>query len=274
MTLSYVEIRTDQGVLLPLPLDDVSEGFSVQDITGLDPVQVSIVSSSFAGLDGEQFQSARREKRNIVFRIGLEPDYTTHTVQELRNRLYHFLLPKKSVNMRYYSDVFPTVDIVGRVESFSCPLFSKDPVATASIICFDPDFYEPIQTTIEGSTTPTSSMGEVEYTGTVDTGIVFRLLVDRALTDFTIYHQPEGEPVQTLQVSGSFISGDILEISTVPGNKYATRTRGGIQMSIVHAVSPYATWTKLQTGTNLLRVHAEGAGIPYTIRYTNKHGGL
>lgn len=274
MTLNKSEVRTDQGVLLPLPLDDISEGYRVEDITGLDPVPANIVSSSFARMDGEQYQSSRREKRNIVYRLGLEPDYTDQSVQQLRNNLYRFFLPKRPVNLRFFSDAMPTVDISGRVESFDCPLFVKEPVATISVLCFDPDFYEPVQVTVSGSTTSGILNGNIEYTGTVDTGILFTINIDRAITGFTIYHTPEGEQARQLPVVGNFLAGDVVRISTTPGNKYATVTRAGVPSSILYAVSPYADWTRFQPGNNAFRVYAEGAAIPYSILYTNKHGGL
>lgn len=272
--LNKVEARTDQGALLSLPFDDISGGYLVQGIDGLDPVPANIVSTSFARLDGEQYQSARREKRNLILKLGLQPDYTTQTVRELRNNLYRFFMPRQNSNFRFYTDDFPTVDISGRIETFDCPLFVKDPIATISVLCFDPDFYEPIEVEVSGSTTAGTTMGTIDYQGTVDTGIVFTLNVDRTLSGFTIYHQPEGEQVRTLVVVGSFIAGDVVEISTVPGNKYANLTRGSVITSILYTVSPYSDWTHLQSGLNDLRVYAEGAAIPYTIRYTNKHGGL
>jgi len=274
LTLSKVEVRTDQGVMLPLLLDDISEGILVQKITGLGPVRANIVSSSFARLDGEQYQSSRREKRNIVLQLGLEPDYTNQTVREIRNRLYQFFLPKKRVNLRFYTDNFPTVDISGYVESFDADLFTRDPSAGISVLCFDPDFYEPTQVTVSGSTVSSGVTGNIDYEGTVDTGVVFQLKVNRSITGFTIFNTPAGQPVQSLQVTGNFLSGDTIDISTVPGDKFAQMTRGGTRSSILYAVSPYATWTSLQPGNNAFRVYAEGAAIPYTVRYTKKHGGL
>jgi len=272
--LNKVEARTVRGAMLSLPFDDISGGYLVQGIDGLDPVPANIVSTSFARLDGEQYQSARREKRNLVLRLGLEPDYTTQTVRELRNNLYRFFMPRQLSAFRFYTDDFPTVDIEGRVETFDCPLFVKEPVATISVLCLDPDFYEPIEVEISGSTTDGVFMGNIDYAGTVDTGIIFTLNVDRAMSGFTIYHQPEGEQVRTLVVVGDFVAGDIVEISTIPGNKYATLTRGSVISSILYTVSPYSDWTRLQEGPNALRVFAEGAAVPYTIRYTTKHGGL
>src|SRR5687768_8673183 len=96
--LNKVEARTDLGAMLSLPFDDISSGYLVQSIEGLDPVPANIVSTSFARLDGEQYQSSRREKRNPILRLGLEPDYTTQTVRELRNNLYRWFMPGKNVN--------------------------------------------------------------------------------------------------------------------------------------------------------------------------------
>lgn len=274
MTLDKVEVRSEKGSLLSLPLDDISEGYLVQNIDGLDPVPANIVSSGFARLDGEQFQSSRREKRNLIYTIGLEPDYTTQTVRQLRNRLYDFFLPEKNAWQRFYTDDFPTVDIWGVVETFRCPLFVKEPVATISVLCMLPDFYEPVEITVNGNTTATAVDGNIAYGGSVDTGIVFTMTFNRSVSSFTIYHTPEGKSVQTMLVSGNFLSGDVIQISTVPGDKYATLTRASVVSPILYSVSPQAVWTALQPGNNAFRVQTTGAAIPYTVRYTNKHGGL
>lgn len=272
--LNKFEVRTDQGALLSLPLDEISSGYLVQGIEGLDPVPANIVSSSFARLDGEQYQSSRREKRNLIIKLGLEPDYVNKTVKQLRDDLYQWFMPPQTTNLRFFTDDMPTVDIQGRVETFDCPLFVKEPIATISVLCFNPDFYEPVQVEIEGNTTSGTTMGTIDYEGTVDTGIVFSIAINRSITGFTIYHQPEGAQVRTLVVTGAFVNGDVVEISTIPGNKYARLTRGSVVSSVLYTVSPYSDWTRLQKGANDLRVYAEGAAIPYTIRYTNKHGGL
>lgn len=272
--LDKVEVRTEQGEVLSLPFADISGGYLMQGMDGLDPVPANIVSTSFANGDGEQYQSSRREKRNLIIQLGLEPDYTTKTVQQLRNDLYRWFLPPRRANFRFFTDDTPLVDIWGRVESFRCPLFVKEPIATISVLCFDPDFYEPVEVEISGETTSGTTMGSIDYTGTVDTGIVFQIEIDRTTTGFTIYHQPAGDQVRTLVVSGQFVAGDVVEVSTSPGSKYATLTRGSVISDILYTVSPYSDWIRFQPGSNALRVYTEGAAIPYTIRYTNKHGGL
>ena len=86
--LSQVEVLSDQGTSIILPIGEDRNGFYVKDIDGLDPVPASLSSSAFGQLDGEVEQGARREKRNIVLTVGLEPDYVTRTVSQMRRELY------------------------------------------------------------------------------------------------------------------------------------------------------------------------------------------
>lgn len=275
--LDKVEVISEQGQLLTLSLQDISSGYSVQDIEGLDPVKATLISSPFAQIDGEQYQSSRREKRNIIFTLGYEPDLFTGTVQALRKRLYGFLMPESRVLLRFYQTGEPMVQIYGRVESFSSPKFAKEPLAVISILNFDPDFYNPSSTVMPGNTVSSLIETVFVYPGTVETGMLFRLLVNRNVNEVTIYNRlPGGSVVQSLQFSSAtpLQNGDILTISTVSGNKYATLTRGGVNTPVLFGISPQSNWINFFPGSNQIRVHAEGAAIPYQIEYTTKFGGL
>lgn len=272
--LNKVEVRTDQGVLLTLTMQDISEGFVIEDIDGLDPVKATIVSSSFAQLDGEQYQSSKREKRNMIFKLKLEPNYMDQTVRGLRNRLYGFFMPKMNANFRFFIDGVPPVDISGRVESFDAPMFTAEPKATLSVLCFNPDFYDPTVVQVVGDTTSTTTETPVQYSGTVETGVIFKLMVDRPMSEVTVYFRPPDGTLRSLYFATPMIAGDVLEINTSPGSKAARLTRAGAASSVLYGVSPYASWISLFPGTNQLRVYADGAAVPYSIEYTNKYGGL
>lgn len=277
--LTKVEVRSALGLLLTLPLDDVSDGLVLEDIQGLDPVKAVLVSSSFASLDGAQYQSSRRETRNILMVLGLVPDFATTTVRDLRNNLYNFFMPKSEVHLRFFmtDDLGVeelTVDITGRVESFESPLFAKDPVANISILCFDPDFVELSSLTVSGNTVATSTEFSINYPGTVEAGFVFKLLLNRAESDFAIYHRGPDDVVKSLQFAASLLSGDVLTISTVTGDKHITLTRAASDSSLLYGRTPQSAWLELVKGVNHLRVYATGAAIPFTIEYTPRHGGL
>ena len=163
--LNLVEVRNQTGSLLALGLEDISQGVYIKEIDGLDPVKAVLVSSSFANMDGEQYQSARREKRNIVIKLALDPDYAGATVRQLRRRLYNFFMPKTAVKLRFWAEGEPTVDIQGRVESFDSPQFTKEPSATISILCFEPDFYDPNPNVIFENSVSTTATRRIEYSG-------------------------------------------------------------------------------------------------------------
>lgn len=272
--LYKVEVRNAQGALLSLPLDDVSSGLVVQDIQGLDPVKATIVSSNFAQLDGTQYHSSRREARNIIMVLGLEPDYVMASVRDLRNSLYSFFMPKSEIFLRFYMDEGLTVNIMGRVETFEAPLFAKEPKAFISILCFDPDFLDLDPVELTGSSTSTTDETTITYDGSVETGLVFVLNVNRTLGAFTFYFKPPDGTLRSMDFAASLVTGDVLTINTVSGAKGATLTRAGTNSSLLYAVSPQSNWHELQNGDNKIRIYATGAAVPYTLTYTARYGGL
>jgi hypothetical protein len=273
--ITKVEVRNAQGDLMTLTLEETSTGVVVQSIEGLDPVKATLVSSSFAQLDGSQYQSSRRESRNLKFQLGLEPDYVDiFDVRTLRNQLYGFFMPKTPVDLRFFLPGGLDVDISGRVESFETAIFSREPAVDVSILCFDPDFYDATPVVVAGNTTSTTTETTITYDGTVETGIIFTLNVNRTLDEFTIYHTPPDDQLRMLDFAAPLVSGDVLTISTVPGSKGATLTHLGSNSSILYGVSPQSKWIELMPGDNKIRVYATGAAVPYTIEYTDKYGGL
>jgi hypothetical protein len=277
--LTLVEARSPLGSLLAMPMGDVSSGIYIADIEGLGPVKATLVSSSFAGEDGEQFHSSRREARDVKLTLGLEPDYVTSTVRALRARLYNYFMTGMPVNLRFYDTdgaINLTVGIDGRVETCEPTIFSDEPAMEVGVRCFKPDFLELVNQTVAGNTTSTSSDTTINYTGTVESGIVFTMTVNRALADFTIYHTPPDGIVRSLYFNNPLATGDKIEISTVPGSKYARLTLSGQTnaTSILRGVSPSSNWIELQPGPNKFRVSVTGAAIPWSLYYTNRHGGL
>jgi hypothetical protein len=272
--LNLVEVRTDQGLLLSLPIFDQSLGFLVKSIDGLDPVDATLVYSSMAGQDDEQEQSSKRVKRNIILKLGYDPDWATSSVKKLRDELYKFFMPKAQVRLRFYSDDMPTVEIVGRVEKFTAPLFAQDPEATISLICAKSSFYGMDSLSFGGNTTAGTTEVSRTYDGTIATGGLFQILPDRDLSEFTIYNRLPDDSVQSQEFVFPLIAGDILEINSVNLSKSARLTRAGATTSVLFGISPYSTWTNLYPGVNKLRVAATGDPIPWTFQYANKYGGL
>lgn len=283
MLLKAVNVTNSRGSVLSLPLEDNSGGFSVLDIEGLGPVKATLVSSSFANLDGEQYQSSRRVPRNIQLKLGLNPDYGIGSVKELRDILYQYFMPKSKIIPTFQMyDRFATnvlleyldLNIEAYVESCDPVMFTNSPAMDISLMCFDPDFYDPNLVTFNGMSVADATEETLTYLGSIETGVIFNLRPDRALTEFTIYQRLPNGTVITSYIAYALLAGDVFQISSVVGEKSVTVTRAGVTSSVLYSVSPQSGWLTLYPGDNRIRVFAEGAPVPFDIEYINKYGGL
>ena len=272
--LTRVEVVTPQGAVLDLPLGDISSSLQIESIEGLDPVKATIASSSFAQLDGAQYQSSRRETRDIKLRISFRPDYALTTVKALRAELYRFFMPKSQVNLGFFSDDDSGVRIHGYVESFETSLFTKEPAVDISVHCLDPDFYDPTPVVVDGMSTASEDELTFVYDGNVETGFLLNFSAGRVVTEFNLYNRPENGELQSLEFASYLDLTDEFELSTIPGDKYATRTQGTSRRSVLYGVSPQSVWLKLFPGINNIRLYEDGEPFSYTITYTNRYGGL
>ena len=272
--LTSVEITNPRGSTLRLPLQDTSGGYSVREIDGLDPVDAVLTSSSLAQVDGAAPQNARRDIRNITMKLGLQPNFYEQTVQTLRSNLYSYLMPKSTVMMGFYIDGDLSYTASGQVETFANALFSADPEVDVSIVCYDPDFYAPTAEVLSTNTTSSSSVNTIDYEGTSDAGIIFALNVNRSLSELVLTNTTPSLDVQKFSVSGSYVSGDVITINSIPGQKSVTLKRAGITTPVLYDVEQPSDWINLERGNNVLRVFATGAAIPCTVMYVPKFGGI
>lgn len=273
--LTEVDVTNVRSDTLQLPLLSAAGGYAVREITGLDPVNAALTTSSMAQLDGAQPQNARRDIRNITMKLGLTPNFVDTTVDSLRQNLYNYFMPKSLVGLTFWKDGVVYAITSGQVEDFQNPMFSADPEVDISIVCYDPDFYAPAPTVTSLTTVATTDTTSFNYAGNSDAGIIFTLNINRTLSGFTVYNQQPDNTLTTFAVSGSFISGDVFTINSVPGQKSVTLTRSGITISALSMVDPTnAGWPVFQRGVNLFRALATGATIPCSVTYTTKYGGL
>ena len=277
--LNRIEIQRKDGGVLTLPIYDATN-YQIKDIQGLDPVKANIVTSNFAHIDGTQFQSSRREMRNLVIKLGIDSFGVGLSTQELRKELYAYLMPKTDVTLKFVRDNLEAVVILGQVESFDSPLFVKEPEATISILCFDPDFKSETETTSNGLSVTTSleyADLEIDYSGEVDSGFIFTLTPSITITSFTLQNILTDGSVQKFifdATGAPILSGNTLKVSTIPGDKYVRITRNNVESSILWAMDPASNWVSLYPGLNKIRLTTNFSGRAYSIAYNSRFGGL
>lgn len=272
--LKSFSVETASGLIQNFPYGDTSNGYQIRDMDGLGPVRANIVSTSFANSDGEQYQASRREKRNILLTIGLVPDYTDHTVSSLRNDLYLYFMPKTEVTLTFTRDDGVDVFITGQVETCDVSIFTKDPVATISIICFKPDFLS-VENTVNLLSKTTTDLDRITYDGTVSSGLVMSFTATKNMVGFIARVQASGEVPKVFTYDGTILIGDVITLSTVPGNKYINRMRGSEIESILAGVSPFSDWLTFYPGENRFGLQIVGVSPEsYTLGFSTRFGGL
>lgn len=276
--IDKIEIRTVFGTKLTLSMRNPTNGLVLHPVEGLDPTKSNIVTTSFPRLAGTKRQSSRRESRDLVIKLGFDPNYSTRTVDSLRNQLYGFFMTGMQVEVRFYMLNGLVVNIDGEVEDFNSPRGTQEPEATINIYCFDPDFRYIEPQYLTGTTTvSTTSLNFIEplYSGSVDTGFKFLLTMTRDhSTGLQLRTRGADGIVQTMDFDAPLLNGDILEISTVSGAKGAWVNRGSDRFSVLYGVSPYSYYPVLLPGINRIRVVAAGSAQSYIIEYTSKYGGI
>lgn len=264
---------------LTLQLGDAFGGIIIRNIAGLDPVKATLSSSTFATQPGSIFQGSRRDTRNITMKLGIEPDPATQTVRSVRKTIYNYFRPETERILKFYvDDIDDTLEdgyqILGRIETCESPMFTDDPEVNISIICYDPDFYDPIPVTVSGMTTADSSATYFPYEGTIDTGIEITINVNRSVSEIILYYVDANLVTWSMDIVSTFLAGDTITISTVTGQKEANLLRGGVTTSMLYAISPQSVWPQLSQGDNWFRFYATGAAIPGSITYTKRFGEL
>lgn len=274
--LSRVDITNRRGQILTLEMEESDSEYQVADIEGLEPVKATLASTSYANQDGERFQSARRGPRDIAIKLELDPKFDPNTFSTLRRDLYTYFMPKSQISLRFHLTSGLYVDISAYVEEFASPRFVQDPEVNIALRCFQPDFIDPQIIQLDGLTVSNLTTTEIEYPGpgTVETGIVLTLAINRNFSAFTIYNTGEDGVAQQLNFSGSLLNGDQLVVSSLKGAKGITLTRSGVSSSFLYGRTSESSWIELTEGINNFRVYAVGDPIPYTLEYVVRYGGL
>lgn len=117
-----------------------SSGFNIRKIDGLGPVKANIVTTKNVTSDGDIYNSARADKRNIVFTLGFDirTNLGLNMIEDVRHKSYQFFPLKSLVKVNIETDK-RELYTYGYVESNEPDIFSNDETAQISVIC--PDSY-------------------------------------------------------------------------------------------------------------------------------------
>lgn len=277
--LTSIQLREEdntQLLTLPVGVPSSSSPFFVTAVDGLGPVAANIMTSPYATIDGAIFQNASVDTRNIVMNIEIKPsavignDVATH-----RETIYRYLPPKRPVIITlvkndYEKGEADTLRIKGFVESTEPAIFSSSTAVQVSLICPDPHFSGHTPIAIPGKT---GKPLDVSPFGSATAGFLFDMTLKKPLSKITI----EAKYQETLVYTDSLATGDRIRISTVPGDKFVSRTKAGVVTNQLEKLTRGSMSMGLDTRVSSFYVNKgtpEADAQDYSIKFTPKFVGI
>lgn len=276
-------------------------GFFIRGVDGLGPTKATINTSESLSLDGSTFNSARKEQRNIVLKLGF---LENPTIEDTRQASYKYFPLKQRVKVVVETDN-KTVQTYGYVESNEPDIFSKEETADISIICPDPYFYSVIAGVVnfsgvdaqfefpfsnESLTEKLIIFGEIMtepqqsifYTGEAEVGFRMYIHAEGPVENVTIHNLVS---LQSMTIDTDILTaltgegldhGDDIIISTLRGQKSVTLIRDGVSINILNALGPDSDWLTLSPGDNIFYYEATlgETNLEFRIEYDVLYEGI
>lgn len=278
-----------------------SSGLIVKKVRGLGPPKAQISSTEMATLDGDIFNGARVEKRNIVLTLQM---MFAPTIEDSRQKTYRYFPIKKKITLIVETDN-RIAEISGYVESNEPDIFSKEETAQISIICTDPYFYalgdsetvfsgvqplfefpfeneDLVEPTLEFGSILLDTRATLDYIGDVDTGVTITIHALGPAENIRIYNADTYEEMvidtwKIYNLTGHiFDTNDDIIISTVRGSKTIRLLRGGVYTNIIAALKRGSSWFQISSGPNKFGFTAQSGenNLMISFTYRNAYGGI
>lgn len=230
----------------------LTDPYIFRHASGLDAPEVDVFIGEVA-IEGGFYQGHRPRSRELVFTIGLNPNYSLgQTVASLREDLYSLLGGQAAgILVSLFNDDVEVARIAGHVSKMPTPLFEKSTVAQITVECTSPYLKAPVETihTEANGLTSASTLNVIEYDGSAPTGIIFDFTTVNAVgSQFRGIKIESNSEVLTFDTM--IDSQDRIIINTTPGSRSALSTGPTGNKNLLSSIINGSVWPKLYKGTN------------------------
>lgn len=243
----------------------------LNNVTGLGELDCDVESEKATGQDGELYQGATANKRNIVIDASvILPDGVDHA--DVRNTFFAFFVPRQPGTLYLY-DGNTSRKIEYRTEKCEFDMDGIFRGVQISLLCPDPTFKA-----ITDESYPMAEItGMIEWplelaaefeVGIKDNSLMATVVNDSSVSrGMTITFRASGEVVnpgmvevsrqQRLQINTTMHAGDVIILTTGPGNKRLKLKRGTEETNINNLWDFGGTWLQVEPGKNVFRYTAD-----------------
>lgn len=276
-------------------------GYVIYRIEGLGPPPATINTTDLATGDGSIYNSAHIQARNILIYI---KNLFMPTIEETRIGLYKYFPIKKKIKLTIETDI-KSVEIYGYVEKNEPEIFSSQQTVQISILCPAPALLSPIAESVgflgilpwfefpfsneslfdnllEFGRISIDRYISVPYKGDIDNGVLITIHMLDEVKNLIIFNSETYGSIsfndtQIINLTGSGLNqGDVIEMSTIRGNRYVKLLRGGVYTNIISAIGVNTDWFQLTQGDNVFEfnVSTNMEDVMIIFTYHNAYGGM
>lgn len=302
--LKRVVITNYLGESMEYKIDGVQvdnpSGLIITSIDGLGPSKANVNMATLTTTDGNLYNSARLEGKNIV----IKGEFThASSIEEARLLSYRYFPIKKKVNVQVYTDN-RSGEINGYVESNEPDIFSEHEGCQISIVCESATFSAIGESGITSGafanvmplfkfpfgnaslTEKLIKLGDIaetretviEYLGDYETGMEIHILV-RGNVESNISIFKDGDNSMILKPSrisyivpspnnDKFVYGDEIVITTSRGKKGVKLIRGGNEYNVLNVLEKNPDWFIFHRGENRFFYRTEDDTEDELLRFT------
>jgi hypothetical protein len=243
-------------------LTNDTANYIVTDVSGLLRPAADIHTSTGTG-DGELFNSARIQKRNIVITLRLMGDIETN-----RQQLYR-IFPAKTACTVFYKNKNRNVRIEGYVEVIDGGIFTEREEIQISIICPKP-YFENLNM-LQAELSKITKMFEFPFSievnepiplseirnlslctlvngGDIPCGCIITIEISGDVSELNIYNTATQ---QFFGLDYAFQENDIITINTKSGREKSVSVfRNGETINLLSSMKAGSAWIQLAVGAN------------------------
>lgn len=257
MKVTGVELSSENANIINFGMSDVSSSdkYLVKSIFGLDADEVIRKFYSFASNSNSKFYNFSLKKREIVFRIVLNPNYSINEdFSEIRDEIYRSISSSRTglINILFRSGGAAVAQISGYFTKFEVPYFSKVPEVQITINCDDFMLrgYNPVQIDADILGT-TNHIYVSDSISTAPHGMTFSIEYTAASSYFKITDDLSNESWNfVVTPQGGFLTGDVLTISSEYNSRNVSVLRGSTTIPLMDKISTDSAWPLVFPGSN------------------------
>lgn len=226
--------------------------YNVKEITGLDPDAIVTKYYGSSGVGSDLFYNLMIEKRDVVMRIGLNPEWANSSYSDLRDDLYKIIASSRTglVDIWFINETGTAAVLSGWVTKFESPQFMKSPEVLVTFKTKDPMLKapDPFEVIVAGLDPEDTNIPDL--ISTAPHGFEFTLTFAAAKASLVIGDPTDASWTFTVTPTGGFLTGDVLHFSSDPNDKKLYVVRAGNTIYLADKIAAGSVWPIMFPGDN------------------------